>query len=302
MIKVKVPATTANMGPGFDSIGMALGIYNIVYAEEIKEGLEIVIQDGNPDIPTDETNLIYKTICAFYKNINQPVPGLRIIQQDSIPHTRGLGSSAACIVAGLHIANAMSQSFFSKEELVQMAAQLEGHPDNTTPALLGGMTIGAMNSDDMKYVKVHVAENLHFAVMIPDFTLSTELARGVLPQTVPLKDAVFNASRAALLTASMLTGDMDNLELAMQDRLHEPYRAKLIPHMNEILEQAREYGAKGTFLSGAGPTLMAVVKNVVAFRKEMVSFLEGLENKWQVQMIQADNEGARVWINEELRY
>ena len=164
------------------------------------------------------------------------------------------------------------------------------------------MTIGAMNSDDMKYVKVHVAENLHFAVMIPDFTLSTELARGVLPQTVPLKDAVFNASRAALLTASMLTGDMDNLELAMQDRLHEPYRAKLIPHMNEILEQAREYGAKGTFLSGAGPTLMAVVKNVVAFRKEMVSFLEGLENKWQVQMIQADNEGARVWINEELRY
>lgn len=302
MIKVKVPATTANMGPGFDSIGMALGMYNIVYAEEIEEGLEIIVQDGNKDIPTDETNLIYKTICAFYKNINQPVPGLRIIQQDSIPHTRGLGSSAACIVAGLHIANALSQSFFSKEELVQMAAQLEGHPDNTTPALLGGMTIGAMNSEDMKYVKVHVAENLHFAVMIPDFTLSTELARGVLPETVTLKDAIFNTSRAALLTASMLTGDMDNLELAMQDRLHEPYRAKLIPHMDEILEKAKFYGAKGTFLSGAGPTLLAVVKNVVAFRREMVGYLDGLENKWQVQMLQADNEGAKVWINEELRY
>lgn len=302
MIKVKVPATTANMGPGFDSIGMALGMYNIVYAEEIEEGLEIIVQDGNKDIPTDETNLIYKTICAFYENIHQPVPGLRIIQQDSIPHTRGLGSSAACIVAGLHIANALSHSFFSKEELVQMAAQLEGHPDNTTPALLGGMTIGAMNSEDMKYVKVHVAENLHFAVMIPDFTLSTELARGVLPETVSLKDAIFNTSRAALLTASMLTGDMDNLELAMQDRLHEPYRAKLIPHMEEILEKARFYGAKGTFLSGAGPTLLAVVKNVVAFRREMVGYLNGLENKWQVQMLQADNEGAKVWINEELRY
>lgn len=302
MIKVKVPATTANMGPGFDSIGMALGMYNIVYAEEIEEGLEIIVQDGNKDIPTDETNLIYKTICAFYENIHKPVPGLRIIQQDSIPHTRGLGSSAACIVAGLHIANALSQSFFSKEELVQMAAQLEGHPDNTTPALLGGMTIGAMNSEDMKYVKVHVAENLHFAVMIPDFTLSTELARGVLPETVSLKDAIFNTSRAALLTASMLTGDMDNLELAMQDRLHEPYRAKLIPHMEEILEKARFYGAKGTFLSGAGPTLLAVVKNVVAFRREMVGYLDGLENKWQVQMLQADNEGAKVWINEELRY
>lgn len=302
MIKVKVPATTANMGPGFDSIGMALGLYNIVYAEEIAEGLEIIIQDGNPDIPTDETNLIYKTICAFYETIGQEVPGLRIIQQDSIPHTRGLGSSAACIVAGLHIANALSQSFFSKEELVQMAAQLEGHPDNTTPALLGGMTIGAMNQEDMKYVKVNVAENLHFAVMIPDFTLSTELARSVLPKNVPLQDAIFNASRAALLSASMITGDMDNLALAMQDRLHEPYRSSLIPHMNEILEKANFYGAKGTFLSGAGPTLIAVVKNVVAFRREMVAYLDGLENKWQVQMLQGDNEGAKVWINEELRY
>ncbi len=302
MIKVKVPATTANMGPGFDSIGMALTMYNIVYAQEIPEGLEIISQDNNSSIPTNEENLIYKTICHFYKNIGRVVPGLRIIQQDSIPHTRGLGSSAACIVAGLHIANAMSQSFFSKEELVQMAAQIEGHPDNTTPALLGGMTIGAMNDKDMKYVKARIAENLHFAVMIPEFTLSTELARGVLPKTVSIKDAVFNASRAALLSASMLTGDMDNLELAMQDCLHEPYRAKLIPNMTEILDKARAYGAKGAFLSGAGPTLIAVVKNVVDFRREMVTYLDTLEHKWQVQMLQADNQGAMVWVNEELKY
>lgn len=302
MIKVKVPATTANMGPGFDSIGMALTMYNIVYAEQIDEGLEIIIQDGNPNIPTDESNLIYKTICHFYRNINQPVPGIRIVQQDSIPHTRGLGSSAACIVAGLHIANAMSHSFFSKEELVQMAAQIEGHPDNTTPALLGGMTIGAMNDNDMKYVKVRVADNLHFAVMIPDFTLSTELAREALPKSVSLKDAVFNASRAALLAASMMGGDMDNLEMATEDRLHQPYRSKLIPHMEDILKEAKRCGAKGTFLSGAGPTLLAVIKNVVDFRREMVTYLDTLEQKWQVQMLQADNEGAKVWINEELRY
>ena len=302
MIKVKVPATTANMGPGFDSIGMALTMYNIVYAEQIDEGLEIIIQDGNPNIPTDETNLIYKTICHFYRNINQPVPGIRIVQQDSIPHTRGLGSSAACIVAGLHIANAMSHSFFSKEELVQMAAQIEGHPDNTTPALLGGMTIGAMNDNDMKYVKVRVADNLHFAVMIPDFTLSTELAREALPKSVSLKDAVFNASRAALLAASMMGGDIDNLEMATQDKLHQPYRSKLIPHMEDILQEAKRYGAKGTFLSGAGPTLLAVIKNVVDFRREMVAYLDSLEQNWQVQMLQADNEGAKVWVNEELRY
>ena len=302
MIKVKVPATTANMGPGFDSIGMALTMYNIAYAEEIEKGLEIIIQDGNPSIPTDESNLIYKTICYFYDNIGKPVPGIRIVQQDSIPHTRGLGSSAACIVAGLHIANAMSHSFFSKEELVQMAAQIEGHPDNTTPALLGGMTIGAMNEKDMKYVKVHVPDTLHFAVMIPDFTLSTELAREALPKSVSLKDAVFNASRAALLAASMMSGDMDNLELASQDCLHQPYRSKLIPHMDEILEQAKRYGAKGRFLSGAGPTLLAIIKNVVDFRREMVAYLETLDQNWQVQMLQADNEGAKVWVNEELRY
>ena len=302
MIKVKVPATTANMGPGFDCIGMALTMYNIVYAEQIEKGLEIIIQDGNASIPTDETNLIYKTICYFYDNIGKPVPGIRLIQQDSIPHTRGLGSSAACIVAGLHIANAMSKSFFSKEELVQMAAQIEGHPDNTTPALLGGMTIGAMNENDMKYVKIHVPDTLHFAVMIPDFTLSTELARNALPQTVSLQDAVFNTSRAALLAASMMSGDMDNLEIATQDKLHQPYRAKLIPNMEEILEQAKYYGAKGTFLSGAGPTLLAVIKNVVDFRREMVAYLETLEQKWQVQMLQVDNEGAKVWVNEELRY
>lgn len=299
MIKVKVPATTANMGPGFDSIGMALTLYNITYAEPIEKGLEIIIPN-NEGIPTDENNLIYKTICYFYDTIGKTVPGLRLIQKDSIPHTRGLGSSAACIVAGLHIANAMSQSFFSKEELVQIAAQIEGHPDNTTPALLGGMTIGAMNEKDMKYVKVRVKENIHFAVMIPDFTLSTEMARKALPTKVDLKDAIFNTSRAALLTASMMTGDMDNLLLATEDSLHQPYRAKLVPHMDDILKKAIEFGAKGAFLSGAGPTLLAVIKNVVDFRREMANYLEGLEQNWKVQMLQADNTGAKVWINEEL--
>lgn len=302
MIKVKVPATTANMGPGFDSIGMALQIYNIVYAEEIPSGLEIIIQEGSGEIPTDESNLIYQTILKFYNIIGRPVPGIRLIQQDHIPHTRGLGSSAACIVAGLHIANAMSHSFFSKEELVQIAAQLEGHPDNTTPAILGGMTIGAMDEKDMKYVKVKVAENIHFAVMIPDFTLSTELARSVIPKQISLKDGVFNSSRAALLAASMITGDFDNLPMAMQDRFHEPYRQKLIPNMSEIMEEARKHGAKGVFLSGAGPTLIAVIKNVVAFRKEMLDYFKTLENNWQVQMIQADQNGAQVWIDEELRF
>lgn len=302
MIKVKVPATTANMGPGFDCIGMALTMYNIVYAEEIESGLEIIVQDGNPNIPTDESNLIYRTICYFYDNIGEKVPGMRIIQQDSIPHTRGLGSSAACIVAGLHIANAMSKSFFSKEELVQMAAKIEGHPDNTTPAILGGMTVGAMNGQEMKHVKIRVPDKLHFAVMIPDFTLSTELARKALPTHVTVQDAVFNASRAALLVASMQSGDIDNLDLATEDALHQPYRAKLIPHMDEILDKARSFGAKGAFLSGAGPTLLAIIKNVVDFRREMVEYLGNLEEKWQVQMLQADNEGAKVWINEELRY
>ena len=302
MIKVKVPATTANMGPGFDSIGMALQMYNIVYAEEIPSGLEIIIQEGSKAIPTNKNNLIYKTILKFYEIIGEKVPGIRLIQQDHIPHTRGLGSSAACIVAGLHIANAMSHSFFSKEELVQIAAQIEGHPDNTTPAILGGMTIGAMDETDMKYVKVPVAENITFAVMIPDFTLSTELAREVLPKQISLQDGVYNASRAALLAASMITGDVDNLPMAMGDRFHEPYRKHLIPNMEAIMAESRSHGAKGVFLSGAGPTLIAVIKNVVAFRREMVEYLGSLEDTWQVKMLQADQNGAQVWVDEELRY
>ena len=241
MLKVKVPATTANMGPGFDSMGMALTMYNIVYAEQIESGLEIIVKSGNPSIPTDETNLIYQTIKDFYEHIEKEVPGIRLIQQDSIPHTRGLGSSAACIVAGLCIANALSESYFSNDELALMATKIEGHPDNVVPALLGGMVVSVTTDEQIYHNKVDIDEGISFAVMIPDFTLSTELARKALPSEVSIKDAVFNASRTALLATSLMTGNLDNIEVAVQDALHQNYRSPLIPNMNEILDKAKEF-------------------------------------------------------------
>lgn len=279
MLKVKVPATTANMGPGFDSMGMALTMYNIVYAEQIESGLEIIVKSGNPSIPTDETNLIYQTIKDFYEHIEKEVPGIRLIQQDSIPHTRGLGSSAACIVAGLCIANALSESYFSNDELALMATKIEGHPDNVVPALLGGMVVSVTTDEQIYHNKVDIDEGISFAVMIPDFTLSTELARKALPSEVSIKDAVFNASRTALLATSLMTGNLDNIEVAVQDALHQNYRSPLIPNMNEILEKAKEFGAKGSYLSGAGPTLMAIVKNKTDFRKKMAEYLDTLDRK-----------------------
>jgi homoserine kinase len=151
-----------------------------------------------------------------------------------------------------------------------------------------------LDESGMKYVKINVPQSLYFAVMIPEFPLATEQARKVVPRNVSLEDSIFNTSRAALLTASMLTGEVDNLSIAMQDRLHQPYREEWIPGMNQIMKKAQELGAKGVFLSGAGPTLIAVVKEVVDFREQMTAFFDSLSEKWSIHMLQADSDGAQI--------
>ena len=174
MKHIIVPATSANMGSGFDSVGIAFQKYNHLWYVEIEEGLQILVNKKQDlKIPTDESNLIYKTIKDFFQMVGKPMPGIRLIQEDYIPHTRGLGSSAACIVAGLIAANDLSGCHYSTDDLSQIAAQIEGHPDNSNPALLGGMVIGAMSQDEMRHVKVSMPGNLSFAVMIPDFPVST---------------------------------------------------------------------------------------------------------------------------------
>lgn len=298
MFKVKVPATTANMGPGFDSIGMALQLYNEIEFEEIESGFEInALNDNNQLIPTDERNLIYKTFKNFFDDADIKLPGIKITQNDSIPLTRGLGSSAACIVAGLIAADKIAGTNLEKKELAEIAAVLEGHPDNSTPAILGGMVSGVIDNEKLSYVKFDVSDKLDFNVMIPNFTLSTEKARKAVPQSVSLKDAVFNVSRAALLVSSMITGNFDNLKTAVDDRLHQPYRMPMIPDMDKIFEKSYDFGAKAAFLSGAGPTLIAVTHDNSSFKNNMSDYLSLLENSWTIINLKPDINGACIYNN-----
>ena len=275
MLHVRVPATSANMGSGFDSIGIAVKLYNHVWVEPMEKGLEISFK-RKPElpIPADEKNLIYKTMKNFYEMIGKPMPGIRMIQEDFIPTMRGLGSSSACIVEGLMAANELSGTHMTKEELAPIAARIEGHPDNSDSALLGGMVVGVIDEGTLKTVKITVPKHVSFGVMVPDFPVSTAMSRGVLPQMVSRKDAIFNASRAGLLVASMMSGNLDNLKIAMDDRLHQSYRAKLIPHMEDIFAAGEKFGAKASYLSGAGSTLMAVLdeKDAADLRKRCPSF------------------------------
>jgi len=293
---IKIPATTANIGPGFDSIGMALKLYNNIIFEEIDSGLEIqTIKKQNIEIPTDESNLIYQTMLKFFDEAGKKLNGIKIIQNDNIPLTRGLGSSAACIVGGILAADKIAKTNLSKKEIAEIAAKYEGHPDNSTPAIFGGMVISTMDEKGkLNFVKIDVPKELTFNVMIPDFTLSTEKARQVIPEYISLKDAVFNLSRTALLVSSIMSGKFENIETAVDDKIHQPYRMSIIPDMEKIFKKAKEFGAFATFLSGAGPTLISITHNNNNFKNNMNEFLDTLNNLWSLDILEPDKTGAVI--------
>lgn len=294
-LHIKVPATSANMGPGFDCAGIALKLYNELWVEDIESGIEIISRN-NKCIPKDESNLIYSTIRDFYNNEHIEMPGIRIEQEDNIPMTRGLGSSAACIVGGLLAANCLSGKNYDIEKLAQVAAAIEGHPDNSNPAIFGSMIISAMYEEGMQYVKVNIPEGLTFAVMIPDFTLSTKKARDVLPDSYTRSQSIFNSSRTGLMVASMMTGKFENLRVAMDDQIHQPYRKSLIRGYDTIFDAARKNGSIAEYLSGAGPTLMAVITDDKAesFEKNMNLVLGSMPDKWQLMLLKPELNGASI--------
>ena len=297
MIHIRIPATSANMGPGFDSIGIAVELYNHIWVEEQTSGLTIEVKRKQAiPVPTDETNLIYETMKYFFDHKGLKMPGVRIVQEDYIPMVRGLGSSAACIVGGLFAANELAGNICDRDELAQIAAQLEGHPDNSNPAIFGSMVVGALNDKEMKHVRLELPDDLVFAIMVPDFPVSTEMARGVLPDSYSRADVIFNASRAALLIGSMMAGKYENFDMAMEDRVHQPYRSSLIPGMEEIFAHAKECGAAASYLSGAGSTLMAMVTTDKAeeFERKMSEYLGTLEHNWELTLLKPDMQGVLV--------
>lgn len=296
MITVKVPATTANLGAGFDCTGMALKLYNTIYVQEAKKGLEIrVLNKTDGYIPKDESNFIYKTMKKVFDLLEYRPKGLKIGLLNDIPMTKGLGSSAACIAGGIAAANALCGNKLSMEEMIFLAAQLEGHPDNSTPAFTGGAVVAVTEKEKVNYIKFPIPEKLMFAVFTPDFILRTAKARSILPDEIPFKNAVFNIGRAALLGASLATGNFDNFTLTTQDKIHQPYRQEFIPNMYDIINMSIKCGAKGSFLSGAGPSIISIIDGDYYHFEEMANeYISKLDNKWTLHLFEGDNNGIQI--------
>lgn len=292
MIRVRVPATSANIGPGFDCLGLALNLYNTFHFEEIGDGL--VFEGCDPEF-ANENNLIYRSMEKCFRKIGYDVKGMKIRIEDYIPVSRGLGSSASCIVGGIIGANEIAGGILTKEEILELATEVEGHPDNVAPALLGGMTVAIKENNHVFYSRINIVDGLKFYTLIPDFRLSTEASRAVLPEKIDYSDGVFNVGRVSLLIAALTNGDFSLLRTASVDKLHQNYRCKLIDGFNDIKKKCEDLDCLGVFLSGAGPTILVLDQEEnEKIYTEIKKLLATLNNKWEVMSLDMDMEGAKV--------
>ena len=302
-VSVKVPATSANIGPGFDCLGLALPIYNTVTIEETVlpgTGIEINLlsEEEAPiedmifdNIPKDENNIVYKAVELLYNSIGQEPSELKINIQSQIPITRGLGSSAAVIVGGLLAANKLLGSPADETALLSIATEVEGHPDNVAPAILGGFVLASQEADGTVLCKkLPWPEEWDITVCIPDFELSTNIARSVIPNEIPLQDAIFNTKHLAMLIEAVNTKDEKLMKAALHDRLHQPYREKLVPGMREIMDAFKhEDGVLGCVLSGAGPAML-----VISHKYDVDKIKSVVKDIWEGQSIKAEIKTMKI--------
>jgi len=292
----RVPASTTNLGPGFDVLGLAVQLYSTVELAETDSGVQLEIHGTNRElIPSDESNPAYKAAKFIFEKVKKQPEGVKLTITNGIPVERGLGGSGTAILGGLLTANLICGEPFSKDELLNFAAELEGHPDNVSASLLGGLVVVCVNDGRIHYVKLECPGHLKIAFVIPDFPLATEKARIALPQTVPHKDAVFNVSRCSLLIASILTGKLDSLSIGMTDKLHQPYRKSLIPGVEDVFDAALNAGALSVALSGAGPTVAAFcVEKCEDIATNMKRAFEVYHIDSETKVLDIDYEGAVV--------
>jgi homoserine kinase len=294
-VTVRVPASTANLGSGFDCIGMAFQLYTTI---KMKKASNTSIQlkgDNLEGIAVDKSNLIYKVASLLFQKAGLEPPELDIEIKSEIPLTRGLGSSASAIIGGLVAANALAGTPFEREEIYKIATELEGHPDNVGASLFGGIVIAAWDEYKVSYVRIQPPEGMKAIVAIPDFELSTKQARDVLPASYSSKDAIRAISHSALLAASLVSGDTSVLYKAMSDVIHQPYRMSLIPGMEELLSNSNHYGALGIALSGAGPTIIAFTEDDNEQLKEyMYNILLQNDVTSTIRTLSPDTEGVCI--------
>ncbi|OAB38947.1 homoserine kinase [Paenibacillus macquariensis subsp. defensor] len=280
---VKVPASTANLGPGFDTLGMALSLYSWIGMKESEHTQFHLYGDQMNGLTADKSNLVYQVAQLVFDEAGVCVPEIEISMYSDIPLTRGLGSSASAIVGGMVAANALIGSPLSKDKLFDMATKLEGHPDNVGASLFGGIITAIWDGIHADYIRMEPHTNLEVLVVIPEFQLSTSDARKVLPDQISREDAVYNISRSSLLVAALSQGRFDLIGRAMSDRLHQPYRASLVPGMSRILEEAPNRGALGVALSGAGPTLLALVDRGNLRKRDLETYLLDTMKEYGIQ-------------------
>jgi len=301
MVNLRVPATTANLGPGFDTLGMALDMYNYISMTETGSSLIVDVKGAEADkVPKDSSNLAYKAALEVFKKVNYKPKGLKISMNNNIPMARGLGSSASVIVGGMVAANYISGSKLDYDQILHMATCMEGHPDNVAPALLGGIVVSAQFDQETVYRRIKPPADLSTIVAIPDFELSTKKARGALPTDVPLGDAVFSLSRVSLLVWAFINSDMELIGKAMEDKLHQPYRMHLIPGMCKVEKAAKDMGAYSLAISGAGPTLIAFCKtcNAEAVGNAMKRAFEESGITCAIKNLRPEIDGVKILDNE----
>jgi homoserine kinase len=295
-VHVRVPATSANLGPGFDALGLALALHNEVTAVEA-ETVTVTIQgEGAGRLPSGADNVVARGVRQAYAAAGRSFRGVALTCVNRVPPARGLGSSAAAWVGGLVAGNALLGSPLPREALLALAAGAEGHPDNVAAALLGGLTVScALDDGQVVALALPVPGTVRWVVLVPEVTSATAEARAVLPESVPRADAVFNVQRVCLLLAALQTSRLDAVGAALDDRLHQPYRRRLFPWMPAVAEAARAAGALGCVLSGAGPSLLAAVRDdggVVARAMERALQSEGMQGR--ARALAVDTEGAVV--------
>lgn len=278
MVNIRIPASTANLGPGFDSFGCALGLYNN-YTFELADHLEII---GCPPEYSDDRNLSIIAFKATLKVLGEPYTGVKMTVDAHIPFCSGLGSSAATIVAGAKGANALYGNRLTNDQLLKICNDIEGHPDNVAPAIYGGMTVSVVQNGIPYCVQYPVHPDLRFVIMTPDFPLATKESRRVLPQMVSRQDAIYNLSHAGLLPKALELGDERLIRLAIQDRLHEPFRRPLITDLPLVEKAAMDLGAIAFCISGAGPTCLCLTKDP-QFAEKLKKELHTPHSNWTIQ-------------------
>lgn len=295
MVKIKVPGTSANIGPGFDTLGLALNIFNEITVEKKNSGIEVLWDIPNPNIPLED-NLVYVALVHTLKKYKKEDLGCTVrMTKVDIPISRGLGSSAAAIVCGIYAAHYLMDYSLSTKDIVNIATELEGHPDNVAPAILGNMILSVMTENSVLYSKIDFPEEIKFNVLIPNFKLSTEKARSVLPGSYSTADCVSNASRLALMLNFLQEKRYSDLRVCLEDKIHQPYRFELINNSLDIFEKSKELGALGEFISGAGPTLITWVdNNEETYKKELQKYLDTLDDKWEIKDLTINTTGTII--------